>query len=407
MSVPSSLQQHGPSSYTHRNHCYSTNALSRTSTRNLQTPLEQFSTFANEDVEMLAPAESSFFVVPDTNILIHHLDALVTFTEDIERLDLRLIIVIPSAVISELDWQKKNSWFSRKASVWLWDKIKAQHKKVLKGQSRNDCLRTTCESNDEKIIDCALFFAEKQPTVLCSADRNLCINAVAQAEGNTDAKLGIMNPDDHLHWSSSVLGLYIFGPVIAANFTGWRPAYTEVSRVIARIDDGMEVDTEEDQLYQSDACTLLHFQIIDVFVGLLRELVASDQRDHQRQANEGASASMHAPSTSTSVHALKRNVQASDMNVHEILDYLEYAPSGRANLQGNPSLSSFLSKPYQAHTGWRRGNDWSKKDWLVSLQKLQKIGKAWGDKGEETVNTLHFHLLPRLQHVFSDDKIVI
>ncbi|KAE9397133.1 hypothetical protein BT96DRAFT_87099 [Gymnopus androsaceus JB14] len=110
-----------------------------------QNPLEHFSPTANQDVEMQAPlAENSFYLVPDTNILLHHLDTLAKFADDFEKSpDCNLVIVIPTAVIEELDGQKKKKdgetgWFSRKASAWLWCKIR--EKKVLKGQGSREIL---------------------------------------------------------------------------------------------------------------------------------------------------------------------------------------------------------------------------------------------------------------------------
>ncbi|KAJ4478247.1 PIN domain-containing protein [Lentinula aciculospora] len=359
-------------------------------------------------------AESSFFVVPDTNILLHYLDTLAAFADDVERSNLGVVIIVPYAVIDELDWQKKDIWFSRKASVWLWDKI--QRKNVLKGQARHkERIRTSreCNSSDERIIDCALYFSQTRPTLLCSADRNLCIEAVAQGED----RLAVMNPLDYKNppWSSRVLGTFLFGTHCDETmFQPWRQSYTEDSIVISHPDDGMDMDVDTNEvhgfeLYQNDACNLLHSQVIDTFVALLRELVASDQRDLQRKAREGAAASIHAPSVSRSTHALKRDLKASDMTLEEILDYVAYPPSCRPLMlqKGNPSLSSFLSKPYQAYTGWRKGKDWARQDWVIALRKLRDIGKAWGKKGEDIVNILEYDLLPQVQTVFRDNGIRI
>lgn len=48
-------------------------------------------------------SEYSTYLVVDTNILLHHFDILAQFVKDVERLSLPMIIVIPGAVISELD----------------------------------------------------------------------------------------------------------------------------------------------------------------------------------------------------------------------------------------------------------------------------------------------------------------
>lgn len=49
-------------------------------------------------------AENSFFLVPDTNILLHYLDTLAAFADNIEEGNFPLVIVIPNAVVKELDW---------------------------------------------------------------------------------------------------------------------------------------------------------------------------------------------------------------------------------------------------------------------------------------------------------------
>jgi len=378
-----------------------------------QNPLEHFSTFANQDVEMQAPlAENSFYLVPDTNILLHYLDTLATFADDIEKSpNCNVVIVIPTAVINELDWQKKHNdtgWFSRKASIWLWRKI--QEKNVLKGQGSREFL-SKCDNNDDRIIDCASYFARIRPTVLCSADKNLCFKAQAR----DDLNLGVVNPGDHSRWSARHLGSYIFGSQREEQFSEWNIAYTEDSVVvpeISRDDNEMDVDTEnlhnEQEILPKDARILLHLQVIDIFVGLLRELVAADQRDVQRKSAEGASASMHAPSIVASIHALNRDANVSEMSLGVLLSWVTDSPSGRLPLQAdNPPLSYFLTKPYQKHTGSRPGNEWSPKDWLVSLRKLRMIGQAWGKRGEDIVNILRQDLLPHLQRVFGDDDLMI
>ncbi|KAE9397131.1 hypothetical protein BT96DRAFT_1020985 [Gymnopus androsaceus JB14] len=229
-----------------------------------QNPLEHFSTFANQDVEMQAPlAENSFYLVPDTNILLHYLDTLATFADDIEKLpNCNVVIVIPT----------------------------------------------------------------------CSDQR-------------------------------------------ARLFSEWNIAYTEDSVVvpeISRDDNEMDVDTEnlhnEQEILPKDARILLHLQVIDIFVGLLRELVAADQRDVQRKSAEGASASVHAPSIVASIHALNRDANVSEMSLGVLLSWVTDSPSGRLPLQAdNPPLSYFLTKPYQKHTGSRPGmNGHPRIGWFLS-----------------------------------------
>jgi rRNA-processing protein FCF1 len=48
-------------------------------------------------------SEYADFVVIDTNILLHNLEVLQQFVEDIEKLSLPTIILVPGIVIHELD----------------------------------------------------------------------------------------------------------------------------------------------------------------------------------------------------------------------------------------------------------------------------------------------------------------
>lgn len=222
--------------------------------------------------------------------------------------------------------------------------------------------------------------------------------------------LCVINPLDTRRWSPRNLGSLLF-PGYDHKFSEWTKAYTDESIVVPDLshdDHAMEVDTPQDDsvhnLHQTDAFVLLHLQVIEIFVGLLKQLVAAHQRDLQRRAAEGASESMHAP---TSIYALKRDENVSNMKLDVLLSWVQDSPSGRLSLQEeNPPLTSFLSMPYQKHTGSRPGNEWSTQDWFVSLRKLRMIGQAWKEKGEDIVNILRQELLPHLQRVFGDDDLV-
>ncbi|KAE9397134.1 hypothetical protein BT96DRAFT_87085 [Gymnopus androsaceus JB14] len=160
-------------------------------------------------------------------------------------------------------------------------------------------------------------------------------------------------------------------------------AYTENSVVVSPDDNAMDVDTShnEQEMLPKDVRILYHLHIIDIFVGLLRELVEADQRDEQwRKSAERVSASMHAPSAVASIHALNR-----DADVDVLLGWVQDSPSGHVLLEAeHPRLDYFLAKPYQKNKGSRPGNEWSRQDWLVSLRKLRTLGQAWGKRGEAT-----------------------
>ncbi|KAF8205076.1 hypothetical protein BJ912DRAFT_22151 [Pholiota molesta] len=111
----------------------------------LHQALEQFDHLANEDVEMKAPlSELAIFLVLDTNILLHHFEVLAQFVDDVEKQSLPVIVVVPGAVIYELDGQKNRdglAWFARRATAWLLTKIK--ERRSVKGQAQEETCKST------------------------------------------------------------------------------------------------------------------------------------------------------------------------------------------------------------------------------------------------------------------------
>jgi len=66
--------------------------------------LRRIDEVVNQDVEMQPLAVEIFYLVVDTNILLHQLAALQQFVIDIDHhLPLTLQIIVPGIVISELD----------------------------------------------------------------------------------------------------------------------------------------------------------------------------------------------------------------------------------------------------------------------------------------------------------------
>ncbi|KAJ3515453.1 hypothetical protein NLJ89_g1742 [Agrocybe chaxingu] len=158
----------------------------------LHATLQQIDKIANEDVEMKAPvSEYAAYLVVDTNIILHRFEVLSQFVKDVERGEVPVVIVVPGAVIMELDGQKKRdglAWFARRGSSWLLQKVR--ERKCVKGQALEETLKssgswkkaepgeiTSSEMyNDNLILDCCMFFAQKKVTLLCSADNNLNVS---------------------------------------------------------------------------------------------------------------------------------------------------------------------------------------------------------------------------------------
>ncbi|KAF8914004.1 PIN domain-containing protein [Gymnopilus junonius] len=154
---------------------------------------------------MQAPlSELAVYAVVDTNILLHHLEVLAQFVDDVERLTIPVIVVVPGAVVLELDGQKNReglAWFARRATAWLLEKIR--ERKCVKGQAQEETCKSTGNwkiqergelsvgdmYNDGLILDCCMYLGRGRPTVLCTGDNNLSI--LCQAQGKTWVNNGI------------------------------------------------------------------------------------------------------------------------------------------------------------------------------------------------------------------------
>jgi hypothetical protein len=137
-------------------------------------------------------------------------------------------------------------------------------------------------------------------------------------------------------------------------------------------DDSMDIDDDSstptpEVLLPSHALDLLHIQVIEHFTRLLVELVGRVGDDLRGGNVEGGSSlSRYAPQLRQS-HFL-------EWDAPQCLEYLHSKrPSPR---HGSPRLEVFLARPY-TRRGARRGQDWSRRDWEVSLDALANIGDLW------------------------------
>ncbi|KAF9464448.1 PIN domain-containing protein [Collybia nuda] len=355
----------------------------------------------------LAPlSESSTFLVLDTNILLHHFDVLAQFIEDAEKLSLPVIVVVPGAVIYELDGQKNRdglAWFARRASAWLLKKVR--ERKYVRGQANEE----TCKSsknwkirvigedfgserlNDTLILDCCLYFRRDRRTFLCSADINLCLES--------ESERGIATITPSRNWSSREIAWVMFRDhgIDLSYFGSYRLSYKDPkSNMIALTpaapqtdEDMMLVDEDASApeiLLPSHALDLLHIQVIDHFTRLLVELVGrvGGPEVHNRdRPSGGTSASRYAPQW----QSLKRYY--SEWTIADCLEFLE---SKRLIPTTSPRVDVFLSMPYTS-PGARRGQDWSRRDWEIALGGLEKIGETWEEVSiSESLGVLDSHV---------------
>ncbi|KAF8663446.1 hypothetical protein AX16_001016 [Volvariella volvacea WC 439] len=364
--------------------------------------LQRIDELANEDIEMQAPlTENSLFVVLDTNIVLHQFEAITQFVDDIERLSLSVVVVIPGIVIYELDGQKNRedlAWVARRASSWLLKKVK--ERKTVKGQandetckpSKNWKTRTADELytgrvNDGLILDCCKYFMKQRLTYLCSADNNLCF------EADTTGILSLTPTPD---WCSREIARALYGDLVDLNkFGTYRVSYKSPNGValagakrVAPVfsDDDMHVDDDgavAELLLPTHALDLFHVQVIDHFTPVLIELVG--RVGGSRLRTSGVAVSQYAPEW---LQRLGRK-HYTEWSCADCLLYLVHEKPMPVT---NPRLEIFLSKPY-SRAGARRGQDWSRRDWDVSLGGLKRLGREWQEGGiGEAVGVVAQHL---------------
>ncbi|KAG6831133.1 hypothetical protein H0H92_012558 [Tricholoma furcatifolium] len=344
----------------------------------LHATLQRIDRLANEDVEMQAPvSESSTFLVLDTNILLHHFDAITQFVEDAERLSVPVLIVIPGVVIYELDGQKNRdglAWFARRASTWLLEKVK--ERKIVKGQANEE----TCKST-----------------------RNWKMKE--RGESRFAAKIlralpGIPTITPSRNWSSREIAWALFGDygVNLSVFSAYKLSYKNPKTnsgpqpVVEDAEEMMMVDDDESlaEITQpSHALDLLHLQVVDHFTRLLIELVGRVGGPEIHNCGVGgASASQYAPRWQ------KTGRPYTEWTVAEAWEYLE---ERRKSKPTSPRIDIFLSKPYTVR-GARRGQDWSRKDWEVVMMGLSRLGELWD---EESIGESIGVLEPHVEGVFA------
>ncbi|CAL1700839.1 unnamed protein product [Somion occarium] len=357
--------------------------------------LDRISQFANEDVEMtdVVASDVNRYLIVDTNFLIDHLAVLKRFSQDLEELasNVRfahlvsgLQIIVPSVVLSELDGLKKREelrWFAQTASTWLLEKSKERG--LVKVQSRKETLPSSTLSvgevdhrkNDLAIFDCCQFFATKGRVCLVSADKNLSIECEANGiftikppQGRWTSRAlayaiyGEGIPGSCFHGTESGPG-YKYGPSAAQPGRSQPP--TVLDEEPMDIDEDLSDNARPEDFEPSHALDALHIQIIEHFTLVLKEVA-----ERVRRANGDLlppTDSHHAPS-----------YRRKPFHLWRVGDCLEYLDSKKRLRARSPSLRVFLLRRNEDR-GWRRGQDWSRQDWVIAMQSLEEIGQLFDE----------------------------
>lgn len=142
-------------------------------------------------------------------------------------------------------------------------------------------------------------------------------------------------------------------------------------------DDGMDIDDDYaavtssepvEEYVPSHALDSLHLQVIDHFAVVLKETAL-------RIATEASDDLLGAPSRSQYAPGWRRK----QFRIWTVGDCLEYLGSKKHLCVSNPPLRIFLLRRNEDR-GWRRGQDWSRQDWMNSLSALRDIGVKFEDE---------------------------
>ncbi|KAJ2845399.1 hypothetical protein IWW36_004798, partial [Coemansia brasiliensis] len=181
--------------------------------------------------------------VIDTNYFIDNLPLIKALTT--RALEFGVVVVVPWIVIQELDGLKSSNRINsssgssfvdigalaRKATRFLEDEL-GRKGSALRCQKRSEYVLKEAE-NDDKILDCCLYFMEKKslPVALLTRDRNLTVKA--RANGCITC----------CEWKGNVAGL-ISALTNMAGLPVQAVANTAIDQIID--DDYMDIDMDDD-----------------------------------------------------------------------------------------------------------------------------------------------------------------
>ena len=188
-------------------------------------------------------------------------------------------------------------------------------------------------------------------------------------------------------WTSYELAKQLFGNHAdlsrfrkSDNTPRYRPARSESSRHLAQTegpradddgDDSMDIDDEDagpvvESWVPSHALDGLHLQVIDHFSSVLKQL--ANRVRHQDHLAGPQALSRHASGY--------RRKDFAAWNVRDCMEYLK--TKNKKIKEGQPPLETFLLRRNEDR-GWRRGQDWSRQDWLNSMNQLWDIARLFED----------------------------
>ena len=204
--------------------------------------------------------------------------------------------------------------------------------------------------------------------------------------------LVVMCPKDgHHRFSNKTLALWLFGEreEVVRLFPD-KSAKGTLEMV--QWHDEMEVDDDDSgieskELPPSHQLDMLHQQIVVHFRPILLDLVrrVSPQLFERREERTGSTASIHNPiSKNPEKWGMKECVEHLAGQARTVLLGRGNDAAGE-NMQtirhGAARLGAFLCHRSERGVASRRGQEWSREDWMGCLKVLKSFGETWRDEG--------------------------
>lgn len=195
-----------------------------------------------------------------------------------------------------------------------------------------------------------------------------------KADGPQTLGIPTIQPPKRL-WTSRELAKTLFNDVDFSRFHGlepdYRPSHTAgmlgVTETPSSYDeDSMDIDdvnTMSEVLVPTHALDALHSQFIDHYTILLRYLTEQVRKEYK---DDGP------PTTSSHAPEYRRRA-FKDWSLKLCLEYLG---TKTPLIKTSPELWKFMLKRSEDY-GWRRGQDWSRQDWVIAQDALSDIGEKF------------------------------
>jgi hypothetical protein len=232
---------------------------------------------------------------------------------------------------------------------------------------------------------------------LCSGDKNLCVKAESEGGDISDTysrevwylhvsgEIGIRTLSPTTGWTSRAIVTALFAGIPMVHLSDFDAQTSKAQRRTLRTEssnstsktkksmavattDAMEVD--EEPMRPSHPLDVLHLEVLEHFSHLLLGIVDRvGGPEVPWHGVESGQVSQHAPNWT--------KVEFAEWTSRECIQYLGRKEELRKRQTDLDKLENFLMYPDKR--GGRKGQDWTRSDWEMSVGTLDRIGRNWED----------------------------